>query len=134
MSGVIQVEAPLERGSKRKQVRDIVYRENWKFLENTVEKLFEQVQLNQQERMAICEPGNAAIRGRSGTGKTTCLIMNILLHMLRDVDFSKIETRLTDQEETKEASGSRVSAIKLEIQRVNQKRILLTTTSSSLAN
>lgn len=70
------------------------------------------MELNNEERDAICEPGNAAIRGRSGTGKTTCLIMNILLHMLRDVDFRNIETRVTMEEESKERPQSRMLAIK----------------------
>ena len=80
-----------------------------------MEKLFEQVELNKEERNAICEPGNAAIRGRSGTGKTTCLIMNILLHMLRGVDFSKIDSRVTEPEESKDQPLSRGSAIRLEM-------------------
>lgn len=131
-------------GTKKKQVRELIFSANREFLENTVEQLFEQVELNEEERDAICEPGNAAIRGRSGTGKTTCLIMNILLHMLREVDFANIETRVTSTEnqieESKErhegqnSHQSRMLAIKQEMQRVNKKRILLTTTSSSLAN
>ena len=95
VSGLFSKLEPTPGGNKRKVVRERIFQENRDFLENTVERLFEQVELNQEERDAICEPGNAAIRGRSGTGKTTCLIMNILLHMLRDVDFSKIETRLS---------------------------------------
>ena len=90
INGILESLETQTGGTKKEHVREIIFKENKKFLQNIVEKLFEQVELNSEERNAICEPGNAAIRGRSGTGKTTCLIMNILLHMLRGVDFSKI--------------------------------------------
>ena len=102
-------------GTKKKQVRELIFSANREFLENTVEQLFEQVELNEEERDAICEPGNAAIRGRSGTGKTTCLIMNILLHMLREVDFANIETRVTslnresNRREQRETRGTKLT-------------------------
>ncbi len=61
--------------------------------------------------------------------------MNILLHMLRDVDVRRL--RKKQPEERKEESkggGTEEGSIKQEIQRVNSKRILLTTTSATLAN